>query len=396
MSITALVSLIYRSFYRNVERQTSESYYVVDVFGVDDEGGARVIVYSYGEERSYSVPYALATPTPRVSADVTFAPREEWTEVESTWVPIEREAAQAAVRAILAGAEDEGVGAGFALVTREAAELGSLTGVVGGSMRRLTFASEVRMASTGDRSTFCVATDAVARDGMALDVEGLDVAAYNANPVVLWQHGRDPQRGNVPIGRCASLVRNDTGGVRRWVATVDWEPDPFAQQIRDQVARGVISMASIGFVPTAPAERRTTNGVSRAVVPSAEMLEFSIVAVGSDRGALAIERSAEGEDRLDRIERAVERLAAALAPPTVTNSLTSGATAPAAPASTVVTATAERAAETVPAAPAVTPAARETEARPLIAVSLAVLQQRAAELHQADAVAALKRAAGRA
>ena len=131
------------------------------------------------------------------------------------------------------------------------------------------------------RTTVTVATEQEARDGLVLNLSGLDVSGYRKNPVVLWSHGRDERRGDEPIGRAYNL-RKEGGKLR---AEVEWAGDDFAQRIRRKVETGFLNAASIGWDPREINKRATPPEVVRS-----EMLEFSIVAVPADTGALVDER----------------------------------------------------------------------------------------------------------
>lgn len=285
LSLSGRVSLIQRRFYQRFAGYGSGmDVYAVEVF--DDH----LVAYDYTDERYYGVDYAVGED----EHTVTFSDRKAWQEVESAWVPIAREQARAEVRMLL---QEEGdVSPSFRFVE------GAAPGVV----TRADVATSFREARDGQRTTAWVTTDAIARDGMILEPDGLDTSAYLTNPVVLWQHGADPQRGTVPIARCVSLTRRDEGSVRGWLSTIEWATDAFAQLIREQVRTGLLSMTSIGW-NSRRVENRAIGGRTVPVVMEAEMLEFSIVAIGSDRNALVVERSNDGA-RLSRIEAMVDEL----------------------------------------------------------------------------------------
>lgn len=294
LSLTALLALIQRSFYRRFD-VWGEDFYVVEVF--DDY----LVAYDWMGERYYRVGYVFDAEARTVSFD----DRDTWQEVVSTWTPITRAAARAEVRALMS----EG----------DAAPSFRFVEDTPGTLTRAAAATSFREARDGQRTTAWVTTDAIARDGMILEPDGLDTTAYERNPVVLWQHGGDPQRGTVPIARCVALTRRDERQadgttVRGWLATIEWGADPFAQLIHEQVRTGLLSMTSIGW-NSRRVEHRTIEGRTVPVVTEGEMLEFSIVAIGADRNALIVERSADAA-RLARIEADVAALRAALHPAT--------------------------------------------------------------------------------
>ena len=128
---------------------------------------------------------------------------------------------------------------------------------------------------------FTLSTPGEKRDGLELDQELFRFDNFRRNPVMLWQHGRDLQRGNVPIGRWEGIRMVD--GVMRAEAVFD-ETDEFAAMIEGKYRRGYLNAASIGWMPTWDERGRVTGF---------DLLEASAVAVPADPDALATARSAD-------------------------------------------------------------------------------------------------------
>lgn len=129
---------------------------------------------------------------------------------------------------------------------------------------------------------FTLSTPGEKRDGLELDQSLFRFDNFRRNPVMLWQHGRDLQRGNVPIGRWEG-IRMDAEGVMRAEAVFD-EEDEFATMIEGKYRRGYLNAASIGWMPTWDERGRVTGF---------DLLEASAVAVPADPDALADARSAD-------------------------------------------------------------------------------------------------------
>lgn len=172
----------------------------------------------------------------------------------------------------------------------------------GGTHRSATANASIRMASDGERTTVQVMTEDIARDGMVLQADGVDTEAYMRNPVVLWNHGMDLQRGAVPVARTVDMQRVD-GGIR---ATVEWDDDAFSQEIKRKVKRGFLSAVSIGW-QTQDSERQEVDGRTVPVVTRADMTEFSFVSVPADANALVVERSHATADLEAALERVLDR-----------------------------------------------------------------------------------------
>jgi len=129
---------------------------------------------------------------------------------------------------------------------------------------------------------FTLSTPGEKRDGLTLDQSLFRFENFRRNPVMLWQHGRDPMRGNIPIGRWDNIRLNDHG-VMQADAVFDPE-DTFAQKIESKYRRGFLNAASIGWMPVFN---------QRGQVESFDLLEASAVAVPADPDALANARAAD-------------------------------------------------------------------------------------------------------
>ncbi|GLQ82875.1 hypothetical protein GCM10007881_63980 [Mesorhizobium huakuii] len=148
------------------------------------------------------------------------------------------------------------------------------------------------------------------RAGEVVDQAGIDVSAFMANPIILWNHNP-----NVPIARAIDI--GVMGGKLR--ATCQFPAvgvSAKADEILGLVQSGVINCVSIGFNPV---EKVAMPGASPKNGPfrylKSQLWEFSFVSVPANGDALITGRSAPladiAADRAARM-RAVEvmRLAA--------------------------------------------------------------------------------------
>ncbi|MDA8231098.1 MAG: HK97 family phage prohead protease, partial [Magnetospirillum sp.] len=125
-------------------------------------------------------------------------------------------------------------------------------------------------------------TPAVDRAGDIVVAEGINLAAYKANPVILWNH--DP---GSPIARCVEIGVN--AGQLEAVAQFPPEgTDPLADRVYGLIKAGVVNATSIGF---APVEETPIKG-GGVTVSRSELWEFSFVSVPANPEALVVERSA--------------------------------------------------------------------------------------------------------
>lgn len=131
---------------------------------------------------------------------------------------------------------------------------------------------------------FTLSTPGEKRDGLTLDNTLFTFDNFRRNPVMLWQHGRDPMRGNVPIGRWENIRMSADG---RITADAVFDPeDTFALKVESKFRRGFLNAASIGWMPMFDERGRVT---------AFDLLEASAVAVPADPDALATARSADLE-----------------------------------------------------------------------------------------------------
>src|SRR5262245_59945437 len=125
---------------------------------------------------------------------------------------------------------------------------------------------------------FRATSEAKDRHGTVIESAGVDVEPFLRNPVVGWGHrtirGGDPDD---VLGRVDAIERGDSFidvGVR------------FAEHERAQltarlVRDGFLSAMSVGILPRKTSTRKV-NGVNTPVIERSELLEVSIVPVGSN------------------------------------------------------------------------------------------------------------------
>ena len=170
-----------------------------------------------------------------------------------------------------------------------------------------SFSPEVRQNSNGT-STIKISAGTVDRHGTIIDVRGIDVSAYKANPVVLFNHDYDKI-----VGRASNIqVRGDY-----LIADVEWDmEDEFAAGVARKMKAGFLNAASVGFL-VQDGEDDEERGAFR--ITSSELVEFSIVAVPSNRDALVVSRDlkqqvADMKAELEAIKSRQQPEAAEVAP----------------------------------------------------------------------------------
>lgn len=177
--------------------------------------------------------------------------------------------------------------------------------------------TNVTRNSPNDRTIIAINTDDKDRHGTIIDPNGAELSNYRKNPVFLINHSN-----NLPAGNGAD-IRMQNGKLIAEISDENWnssDDTELGRQIKfwhRLVKEGKVRMASVGIMPLEiDEEERVIDGVTRmvTVIKRWELLEFSITPVGSNPGALVLQRklSERGFDvetlmeRLDRIERLLE------------------------------------------------------------------------------------------
>ncbi len=126
--------------------------------------------------------------------------------------------------------------------------------------------------------SFVVSTPEVDRYGTIIIPSGIDFTAYMNNPIVLAQH--DATR--FPVGRCLGLYMNG----ENLEATVQVECiTEEGKALNALIEAGYVKAVSVGIIPV-ESEEQTIDGNKVKVFTKSELVEFSIVSVPANRGAL--------------------------------------------------------------------------------------------------------------
>lgn len=276
-SLTGRLRRISNSFYDQFQPVNDWRYWIEEIFE------SYLIAGDSDESTFYSVEYSVG------EDEVTFTARESWQEIEKVWSPVSDDE-----RSLLETQIEKGMLAMRSMLPSGDGQAGEPPAVSTPKERVYGYyKTNVRKSSDGKRTIFVIATDDVARDGAIIDIDGIDLSAYRDNPVVLWDHGRDPRRGREPIGVSVQLEKRTSDGQKQLLAGVEWEEDDFAQEIKRKVENGTLSMASFAWLGRPTARREVEIDGERYKVPvfeKSEMTEFSVVAIGSDRNALVVQR----------------------------------------------------------------------------------------------------------
>jgi HK97 family phage prohead protease len=140
--------------------------------------------------------------------------------------------------------------------------------------------------TAANRSKFVAATSQLARDGHVLEPAGMDVDNFLRSGTIFFDH--NPQQ---PVARPVSAALNADGNLE---IEVEWPPEGVsarADEVRGLVKAGVLRAGSVGFDPVEfePLNPKKPGGGLH--ITRSELLEFSIVGVPADTGAVVTQRS---------------------------------------------------------------------------------------------------------
>jgi phage head maturation protease len=121
------------------------------------------------------------------------------------------------------------------------------------------------------------------RAGDVISTTGWELASYREHPVFLWVH--DYRRPAIGKSVRTWMKGGPDGG--RLMATIEFAPTPFAQEIRSLYAAGLMRCISVGFRALEMDPRTGSAGRRGVLFKRQELLEISAAPVPVNPGVLA-------------------------------------------------------------------------------------------------------------
>ena len=132
-----------------------------------------------------------------------------------------------------------------------------------------------------------ISTSALNSYGTRVLTSGMDIEQYKRNPVLLWMHRRY-DREDIPIGRIDDIHIDGDKIIGTPVFDMS---DEFAAKIARKWEEGFLRMSSAGLtvIELSDAPEHLLPGQTRMTITKSKLDEVSIVDIGANDEALAIE-----------------------------------------------------------------------------------------------------------
>lgn len=151
-----------------------------------------------------------------------------------------------------------------------------------------------------------VISERVNRYGFRALIDGIDLAQYEANPIMLWMHNRAFGRKDecfLPLGNVIELRKEVIDGVGLCITGQPMfdDTDDFAKSIFKKYENGTLRMASAGLIPVEWSEDEDLLliGQRAATLVKSILEEISMVDIGADSNALSIALYNHNHERIE-------------------------------------------------------------------------------------------------
>lgn len=158
-----------------------------------------------------------------------------------------------------------------------------------------SYVAEIDDVKPGERSVIAkINTGSIDRYRTVIEPRGMMLEAYRSNPVVLWEHGKDPHRGTMPIGRNV-WIKIDRGENPKIIAKTQFRNDDYSQALFEAYRDGDLRGWSVNIlphdhgVPTRDEIRmRPELRDCQTIYRTSELAEYSAVAVPGNAETLTL------------------------------------------------------------------------------------------------------------
>lgn len=169
--------------------------------------------------------------------------------------------------------------------------------------------AEIDSVNKTDRSMVArINTAGLDRYKTVIDPKGARLDNYRRNPVVLWEHGKDPRRFTDPIGRNVWVRSNGGNQPTELLAKTQFLDDDFSRQRFEWYRDGVLNAFSVNILPdeygSSPPTKEEMRGRPELadcsmVYRAWDLAEYSATTVPGNADALA-DRAGSMKDLVSR------------------------------------------------------------------------------------------------
>lgn len=157
-------------------------------------------------------------------------------------------------------------------------------------VRKAFIGTEVRKAEDGSKRIVFKASDSTPdRMGERIFVQGMDIAAYEKNPIMQWAH--DAKQPAIGTGK---VWKEGTGDATALYFEPVFADTPRAQEVKALVEQGVVKAVSVGVQIFKVANK--TNATGGIDMTETSLFEVSLCNVPMNEGTLRVQ--AVGEEDL--------------------------------------------------------------------------------------------------
>jgi len=164
---------------------------------------------------------------------------------------------------------------------------------------KITRTAEIRGIDNEARTAeFIISSESIDRHGTVFKLDGWDLANYQRNPIVCYNHNSSGDNPDTIIG--TSEVYKDGNNLIGKVTFEAEGDNPLADKVWKKVNKNLLKMASVGAIVHDYRFGKVDKGEDSGTLyfTRAELLEWSIVSVGSNPDAF--KRNAEAIDELKK------------------------------------------------------------------------------------------------
>jgi hypothetical protein len=169
----------------------------------------------------------------------------------------------------------------------------------GGAIVR-TYRGRTDGVDAGNRTITCrIGSQALDRYRTVIAPDGIELGDYGRNPVILWEHGQDPTRGALPVGKCTSIgCVVGPNGPELIAAAQFFDDDEFEKRLWKRYQDRSMSAWSVNIIPIKEhcgpptreeIRRRPELADCECMFRRSILGEFSCVAVGGNQEALTLD-----------------------------------------------------------------------------------------------------------